>query len=194
MVAGAASSIRSSVPHHPARMRRITLPLDVRVAVALHLGGTFMKVFRVILLGIIILGALVIAAGSLGSAPTASSPNNYESLVTAAMADYEANAATSENVYQQQVTAAWAAKDLLMVIGKQNAVVIDQNAMIIDNQDETQNQTRGLIALGALLILSVAVIGMTLLDRKPAAPTAPAVQVAPIVPPAPTNPEPQLTT
>lgn len=149
-----------------------------------------MKVFRVILLGIIILGALVIAAGSLGSAPTASSPNNYESLVTAAMADYEANAATSENVYQQQVTAAWAAKDLLMVIGKQNAVVIDQNAMIIDNQDETQNQTRGLIALGALLILSVAVIGMTLIDRKP---TAPAVQVAPIVPPAPTSSEPQLT-
>ena len=81
-----------------------------------------------------------------------------------------------------------------MVIGKQNAVVIDQNAMIIDNQNETQNQTRGLIALGALLILSVAVIGMTLRDRKPAAPTAPAVQVAPIVPPAPTNPEPQLTT
>ena len=118
-----------------------------------------MKVFRVILLGIIILGALVVTAGSLGSAPTASSPNNYESLVTAAMADYEANAATSENVYQQQVTAAWAAKDLLMVIGKQNAVVI----------------------------------GMTLLDRKPAEPAAPAVQVTPIVPPAPTNPEPQLT-
>jgi hypothetical protein len=91
------------------------------------------------------------------------------------------------------VTAAWAAKDLLMVIGKQNAVVIDQNAMIIDNQDETQNQTRGLIALGALLILAVAVIGMTLIDRKPAEPTAPAVQVAPIVPPAPTSPEPQLT-
>ena len=152
-----------------------------------------MKVFRVILLGIIILGALVIAAGSLEPARRASSPNNYESLVTAAMADYEANAATSENVYQQQVTAAWAAKDLLMVIGKQNAVVIDQNAMIIDNQNETQNQTRGLIALGALLILSVAVIGMTLLDRKPAAPAAPAAQVAPIVPPAPTNPEPQLT-
>jgi len=143
-----------------------------------------MKVFRVILLGIIIVGALVIAAGSLGSAQTASTPNNYESLVTAAMADYEANAETSENVYQQQVTAAWAAKDLLMVIGKQNAVVIDQNAMIIDNQNESQNQTRGLIALGALLILSVAVIGMTLLDRKPA---------APVVPPAPTSPEAQLT-
>ena len=171
-------------------MPRVTLSLAGRVAVALHLGGEVMKVFRVILLGIIILGALVIAVGSLGSAPTASTPNNYESLVTAAMADYEANAATSENVYQQQVTAAWAAKDLLMVIGKQNAVVIDQNAMIIDNQNETQNQTRGLIALGALLILSVAVIGMTLIDRKPA---APAVQVAPIVPPAPTSSEPQLT-
>jgi hypothetical protein len=144
-----------------------------------------MKVFRVILLGIIVLGALVIAVGSLGTSPTTSSPNNYESLVTAAMADYEANAATSENVYQQQVTAAWAAKDLLMVIGKQNAVVIDQNARIIDNQNETQIQMRGLIALGALLILSVAVIGMTLLDRRPAK--------ASVAPPAATKPESQLT-
>lgn len=63
-----------------------------------------MKVLRVILLGSIVLGALVISVGSLGSAPTASSPNNDESLITAAIADDEASVATSENVYQPQLT------------------------------------------------------------------------------------------
>lgn len=157
-----------------------------------------MKILRVILLALIVVIAGIVSLAALRAAPTTATlpvqgaSEDYSSLVDAALLDYEANAATTDNVYQQQVVAAWGAKDLLTVVAKQNAVIIDnQDALVqgqyaqVSNQSNVLGLLKALVVMCALAIAAVAVVGVTLLDRrkdKTAAPAAP-------VPAAPTLPE-----
>lgn len=154
------------------------------------MNGGSMKIVRIVLLALIVAVAGLVATAAI-SAKTAISPKtlstsatgqseNYSSLAAAALADYETNAALSDNVYQQQVVAAWGAKDLLSVVAKQNSQMIDNQDALIDNQDaliQVQAAQLGsqanlmilmkaLIVMGALCVAAIAVLGVTLRDRK----------------------------
>ena len=77
------------------------------------------------------------------------------------------------------VVAGWATKDLLSVIGKQNAVIIDNQVEQYRAQDITQGLLRVLVLMTGLLIAAVAVIGLTQRDRKqPPAPVPAATPAA----------------
>ena len=54
--------------------------------------------------------------------------NDGTSGISAAMSSYELNNANTRTVYNQMVVNGWVAKDLLEVIGKQNATMIEQNS------------------------------------------------------------------
>jgi E3 ubiquitin-protein ligase DOA10 len=149
-----------------------------------------MKIFRIIALAVILLAAVVSAIVTINAKPTNTasssvsaanmSREDYSSLILAALRDYDSNASTTENVYQQQVVAAWAAKDLLGVIGQQNATIIDNQvaaadaqsfnqAMALAAQQRTQGLISGVMVVGVLLLAALVVIGFTLIDRRPAA-------------------------
>lgn len=160
-----------------------------------------MKVFRIIALALILLAAVVTSFVTITAKPTDTasssvsaanmSTEDYSSLVLAALSDYEANASNTDNVYQQQVVAAWAAKDLLGVIGQQNATIIDNQVAAADAQSDNQatalaaqQHTQGLISgvmvVGVLLLAALVVIGQHLLDsgRPAATPYGPATSDA----------------
>jgi hypothetical protein len=143
-----------------------------------------MKIARIIVLIVILAATGLMVAASLSAKPAEQSVQNYDALVSAALSDYEANSATTDNVYQQQVVAAWAAKDLLGVLGKQNAVIIDNQVEQYRAQDITQGLLRVLVIMTGLLIAAVAVIGLTQRERKQPIP-APEAPVT--VPPTPST-------
>ncbi len=149
-----------------------------------------MKFFRIIALAVILLAAVVTSFVTINAKPTDTasssvsaanmSTQDYSSLVLAALSDYDANALNTDNVYQQQVVAAWAAKDLLGVIGRQNATIIDNQVAAADAQSDNQvtalaaqQHTQGLISgvmvVGVLLLAALVVIGSTFVGRRPAA-------------------------
>jgi hypothetical protein len=136
-----------------------------------------MKIARIVLLALIVVVAGFVAAAAVSAKTSMMSATgqseNYSSLTAAALADYETNAANSDNVYQQQVVAAWGAKDLLTVVAKQNSQMIDnQDSLIraqaaqLDNQSNVMGLMKALIVMGALSVAAIAVLGVTLLDRK----------------------------
>jgi hypothetical protein len=143
-----------------------------------------MKTARIVLLIVILAATGLFVAVSLTAKPIEQSVQNFDSLVTAALSDYEANAANTDNVNQQQVVAAWAAKDLLTVVGRQNAVIIDNQVEQYRAQDITQGLLRVLVLMTGLLIAAVAVIGLTQRDRRPMPAAAPA-EAHVVVPPVP---------
>lgn len=136
-----------------------------------------MKIVRIVLLALIVVVAGLVAITALGAKTTTvsvtGSSENYSTLTAAALADYETNAANTDNVYQQQVVAAWGAKDLLSVIAKQNSQMIDNQdtllqaqAAQVDNANNLFGLLKAVVVVGALIVAAIAVVGMTLLDRK----------------------------
>lgn len=138
-----------------------------------------MKIVRVILLIIILAATGLFVVASLVAKPAEQSVQNYDALVSAALSDFDTNEGNADNVNQQMVVAGWATKDLLSVIGKQNAVIIDNQVEQYRAQDITQGLLRVLVPMTGLLIAAVAVIGLTQRDRKqPPAPVPAATPAA----------------
>lgn len=143
----------------------------------------FLSVLKSILLpvGLIVLGVFAVVTMN-ADAPAAKkatlsdpSPSSFRgdaqlNLISSALSDFDANNRNADSAPQQQVVAGWATKDLLSIVGLQNAQVIDGieavNANLIElqklqsNVNETieastppvDNRPRRLLALGVLAI------------------------------------------
>lgn len=102
--------------------------------------------------------ALVLSLGAFGFAYLGqATPDAFSmrSEVKAAIDSYELNDANSTTVYQQQVTNGWVARDLLEVIAKQNATIIENQALF----SSQQSTTNLLLGMNALII---ALLGISL--------------------------------
>lgn len=108
--------------------------------------------------------ALVISVGALGFAYSGQSKLDDSSLrveISDAIESYELNDASSTTVYQQQVTNGWVTRDLLEVIAKQNAAMIENQA-IAGKQQSTTNLLMGINAL----ILALVGLSLALKSKK----------------------------
>lgn len=153
-----------------------------------------MRVLRIVGLSLVaVLAAFFAFQAFQVSTPSTMSVNvksdGLDSLISAALANYDINAENTDNVYQQQVVAAWGVKDLVEVTARQNAVVIENQAALgsaIEALATTTTKSaeanaqlfKSVVLLLFLIVVAVVVLGTTMLDRKPQV-------LAPLGPPTP---------
>lgn len=146
-------------------------------------SGEVMRILRLVLLALVgVLAAIFAIQAQQVTVPTASpvsiSSEGLDSLITAALADYEVNSGNTDNVYQQQVVAAWGIKDLTEITARQNAVIIENQAALGKAVGEVALATaaaaelnsqlgRTIVVLLFLLILAVVIVASTVVDRRP---------------------------
>lgn len=93
---------------------------------------------------------------------------NHSKDVSAAIASYQLNDSSSTTVYQQQVTNGWAAKDLLNVIGQQNATIIDNQVASVSIQSKTNFLLGVNVVMLALVTMAVSRMGKDKVENSTA--------------------------
>lgn len=119
-------------------------------------------------LGLVALSGLAVLvwfamAPSRGSGPPdMPSAAQYERLISQALSDNDANEARTDSAPQQQVVNGWVARDLLTIIARANADLLEAAAAAADNRAEgNPGSDQRVPALLALTVLTLAWEGLT---------------------------------
>lgn len=107
--------------------------------------------------------------------PSLPSATTYKSLISTAMSDYDGNNSNTESAPQQQVVNGWVARDLLLIIAKENADILRAQGAVVDATGALQTapfdeRVPALLLLG---VLAVCWTGLT--AHQPVAAPAPAL-------------------
>ena len=117
-----------------------------------------------------------IAPSVAGDRPDVPSAAQYERLISRALSDNEANDARTDSAPQQQVVNGWVARDLLSIIAKANADILEAAAIADSNRSASSASDQRVPTLLVLLIVAVAWDGLTrdalALRRPPPRPNA----------------------
>jgi len=128
-------------------------------------SGKGIRIFRVVALAVLVVGAVAIAVLTLTRKPNEYSVSSSEALIAAALSDYEANNDLADSAPQQQVVNGWVARDLLSIIARQNVSSINAQTELASLQSRTNQLLGGLLMVLVLLVGGVAVIGATVIGR-----------------------------
>ena len=101
------------------------------------------------------------------------SATNYQSLIDAAMSDYNANDALAESAPQQQVVNGWVARDLLQIQARQLADVLDVLTQESGSGELVATTDPRVPALLVIAILAVGLMGLTTVPDRPQNSTSP---------------------
>jgi len=126
-----------------------------------------MQIARLIGLAAVALIAVVVGVITVGAeGEETSQSTTYESVVGAALADYEANDALAESAPQQQVVNGWIARDLLEVIARQNVELIENQDSQLSATARTNSLLQGALVVLVLGVIAVAVLGISMAARR----------------------------
>lgn len=116
-------------------------------------------------LAVLALGALAIFFLMQPDVPEEGSLNlsatNYQSLIDAAMADYNANDALTDSAPQQQVVNGWVARDLMQIQARQLADVLDALTQETESGQLVATTDPRVPALLVIAVLAICLIGFT---------------------------------
>jgi hypothetical protein len=112
------------------------------------------------------------------SVPTLPSATTYESLISTALSDNAANDANADSAPKQQVVNGWVARDLLMIIAKENADILKAQGAVVDATGALQT-TPFDERIPALLLIGVLALCWTGLSARQAPPVVVAAPAAP---------------
>jgi len=112
------------------------------------------------------------------ASPTLPTATTYESLITTALSDYRSNDALADSAPKQQVTNGWVARDLLMIIAKENADILKAQGAVVDATGALQT-TPFDERIPALLLIGVFALCWTGLTSGSYGPTANAQAASP---------------
>jgi len=126
-----------------------------------------MKIARLVGLAAIAVLAVIVGVITVGAEEEGTSQSTtYESVIGAALADYEANDALAESAPQQQVVNGWIARDLLEVMARQNAQLIENQDSQLSSAARTNSLLQGTLAVLVLGVIAVAVLGISMGARR----------------------------
>jgi len=111
------------------------------------------------------------------SVPSLPSATTYESLISTALSDNSVNDANAESAPQQQVVNGWVARDLLMIIAKENADIFKAQGAVVDVTGALQT-TPFDERIPALLLIGVFALCWTGLSARQAVPVVAAAPAA----------------
>jgi hypothetical protein len=117
---------------------------------------------------------LLLAPKTAGDTPSLPSATQYETLISRALDDNEANDTRTESAPQQQVVNGWVARDLLLIIAKENADILRASGAIVESNGtlRTNPFDERVPALLLLAVVALAWGGITASahERVPKAP------------------------
>jgi len=94
--------------------------------------------------------------------PDVPSAAQYERLISQALSDNEANDARTDSAPQQQVVNGWVARDLLTIIAKANAGMLEAAAAVAEsNATASSDSDQRVPTLLVLIVIAIAWDGMT---------------------------------
>ncbi len=106
---------------------------------------------------------LLMAPRAAGETPSLPSATQYETLISQALRDNDANDARTDSAPQQQVVNGWVARDLLTIIAKSNADLLRASGAIVESNGtlRTNPFDERIPALLGLVLLTLVWDGLT---------------------------------